>query len=117
MSSRPTFPQDSENRRPRASRPAPPIRPSLKPTGDYQPPVKKRGGGGFGGFLLVLALLAAAGFGYAMFHFQESPQQVWKRIVDQIESFTEPAPTPAPTPSPIATPSPTPTPEPAPIST
>ena len=43
--------------------------------------MRKQGGGGPFKFLLVLLLLLAAGFGYAMFHYKESPQQVWKRLV------------------------------------
>jgi hypothetical protein len=75
----------------------PPAHQPLRPQrgGGYTPPPKKRGGGP-GTFLLMVVLLAAGGFGYAMYYFNESPQQVWKRIIDRIESFTRPAPTPAP---------------------
>jgi len=54
----------------------------------------RRGGGGFGKFLLTLILLAGAGFGYAMMHFNESPQQVWKRLVDTMETWANPATAP-----------------------
>lgn len=52
--------------------------------------------GGFGKFLLALIILAGVGFGYAMMHFKESPQQVWKRLVDAVEGNAKPAPPPAP---------------------
>jgi hypothetical protein len=71
-----------------------------------------RGGGGFGKFLLALVILAGAGFGYAMVHFNESPQQAWKRIVDAVEAIVQPAPVPTPTPLPTPVPTATPTPEP-----
>lgn len=49
-----------------------------------------------------------------MVRFNESPQQVWKRLMDYVESFTRPkvAPTPTPTPTPMPKPTPKPTPEP-----
>jgi hypothetical protein len=79
----------------------------------------RRGGGGFGKFLLALIILAGAGFGYAMVHFQESPQQVWKRLVNAVEAMLAPTPTPTPTltPAPIPTPVPSATPTPAPSAT
>jgi len=95
---------------PKLSRPAP---------GQFTPPSKppRRGGGGFGTFLLLLLILAGAGFGYAMVHFNESPQQVWNRLIQYAEAMVKPAPTPAatpvstPAPSPTSTPTPAPTPE------
>ena len=92
------------------------MRPPLRPTTSYTPPPKRKGGWGFGKFLLLLLLLAAGGFGYAMVRYDESPQQVWKRLMDYVEKFTQPAPapTPTPTPTPSPTPRPTPTPTPAP---
>src|SRR5438105_2150068 len=82
----PAKPQPPKLRRPVPGRSAP-----------SKPPPRR--GGGFGKFLLALIILAGAGFGYAMVHFDESPQQVWKRLVDAVES-TEPAPGPTPTPEP-----------------
>ena len=88
-------------------------RPGSGGSAPSKPP--RRGGGGLGKLLLMLLVLAGAGFGYAMVHFKESPEQVWKRLVDFVETMVKPAPvptpTPAPTPVPTATPTPTPTPE------
>jgi regulation of enolase protein 1 (concanavalin A-like superfamily) len=88
----------------------------LQPQKGFTPPPKKRdGGGGVGRFLKLFVLLAAGGFGYAMYHFDESPQQVWKRITDRIGSpASVPAPTPTPTPVPAPTPAPTAPPQPTP---
>jgi hypothetical protein len=77
-------------------------------------PVRKRGGGKF---LLVLVLLAAGAFGYAMFHYHESPQQVWQRLLKGIEALFEPAPTPTPTPAPTPAPAPGATPTSTPVAT
>ena len=88
----------------RVLRPAPSkYTPSLPP---------RRGGGGFGKFLLALLIFAGAGFGYAMVHFNESPQQVWKRLIEVVQKLVNPAPVsrPAPESSPTPTPTPTPTP-------
>jgi hypothetical protein len=72
-------------------------------------------------FLLVLLLLAAGAFGYAMFRYHESPQQVWQRLFKGIESLFQatpaPTPTPSPTPTLAPTPEPTTTPTPAPTAT
>ena len=87
---------------PKLRRPAP---------GNYTPPKPPRRGGGFGKFLLTLIVLAGAGFGYAMVHFNESPQQVWKRLLDVVETMMKPAPVPTPIPE-AATPTPTPSPTP-----
>ncbi len=46
-----------------------------------------------------------------MVHFNESPEQVWKRLVDFVETMVKPAPAPTPTPEPAQ--SSTPAPEPA----
>jgi len=87
----------------------------LRPApGNYTPPKPPRGGGGgFGWFVLMLIVLACAGFGYAMVHFNESPQQVWQRLVDFVQTLGKPAPAPTPTPEPTPTSTPTlaPTPE------
>lgn len=110
----PTKPQPPKLRRPAA--------------GDFTPPSPpRRGEGGFGKFLLMLIVLAGAGFGYAIVHYDESPQQVWKRLVDLTETMVKPAPvhtptpeptpTPTPTPMPVATPEPTATPTPMPVAT
>lgn len=88
---------------PKLRRPGPGSSTSSKPP--------RRGGGGFGKFLLTLLVLAGGGFGYAMVHFNESPEQVWKRLVDFVETMVKPAPAPTPTPEPA--PSSTPAPEPA----
>ncbi len=87
----------------------------------------RREGGGFGKFLLALILLVGLGFGYAMMHFKESPEQIWQRMVDAVEGTAKPAPPPPaeatpmePTPAPVAehtptlAPTPTPTPDPTP---
>ncbi|MCF7786525.1 MAG: discoidin domain-containing protein [Prosthecobacter sp.] len=50
----------------------------------------------------MLIVLAGAGFGYAMLHYDESPQQVWKRLVDLMETMVKPAPVPTPKPEPGA---------------
>jgi hypothetical protein len=94
--------------RPAAARPPTMRRPGPGNNPPGKPP--RHGGGEFGKFLLVLVVLAGAGFGYAMIHFDESPPQVWKRLVDAVGK-----PAPAPTPAPVPTPAPTPTP--APIAT
>jgi hypothetical protein len=98
----------------REAAPKPPANPPPMPRrpmpGNQPPKPSRRGGGGFGSFLLTLLVLAGAGFGYAMMHFDESPQQVWKRLVDFVETMTKPAPaaTPTPAPTPISTPTPEP---------
>jgi hypothetical protein len=106
-------------RRPTASRPMParptPGRTAPGRTAPSKPP--RREGGGFGKFLLMLLVLAGAGFGYAMVHFHESPQQVWKRLVDLVETMGKPAPVPTPTPAPTPVPTPTATPAPTPEAT
>ncbi|HEY8932961.1 MAG TPA: discoidin domain-containing protein [Rariglobus sp.] len=55
--------------------------------------------------MFTLILLAGAGFGYAMMRFNESPQQVWKRLVDVAERLTQPDPPPVPPPAPAPAPS------------
>jgi len=67
-------------------------------------------GGGFGKFLLVVVLLAGGAFGFACYHFNEPPRQVWQRLVDYVEKQIQP-----PAPSPIAKPTPIPPPAPAPV--
>jgi hypothetical protein len=93
-------------------KPQPPKLRRPAPAPARQTPVNppRRGGGGFGTFLLLLLILAGAGFGYAMVHFNESPQQVWNRLVTYAEAMVKPVPTPEPTPASTPTPSPTPTP-------
>jgi hypothetical protein len=76
----------------------------------------RRGGTGFAKFLLTLVVLAGAGFGYAMVRFNESPQQVWKRLADAIETWARPAAAPTPASTPPAPELP-PTPQPAPSET
>ncbi len=58
-----------------------------------------RGGGGFGRFLMVLIAVAVAGFGYMMVRFNESPQQVWKRLTDSLDGMTRAAAPSTPMPS------------------
>jgi len=55
------------------------------------PPPRKQGVK----LLLAVILLAAAGFGYAMVHFKESPQQVWQRLAHAVEG-AKPTPSPKP---------------------
>ena len=62
--------------------------------------------------LLLLLLLLVAAFGYAMYRYQESPQQVWQRLLNYVEEFIHPKPAPTPTPTPTATPIPAATPTP-----
>lgn len=75
----------------------------------------RRGGGGK--FLLAILFLAGAAFVYAMVHFNESPQQVWKRLVDFVETLGSQPPVPASTPESLPTPTPLPPPPPTPEST
>jgi hypothetical protein len=99
-----------------ASHKAPPKlqRPSASATQSRRP-LRKRGGGGK--FLLLLVLLAAGAFGYAMFHFHESPQQVWNRLIKSVEALFQAAPTPTPAPASTPTPAPEATPTSTPVST
>jgi hypothetical protein len=62
-------------------------------------------GGGFGKFLLVVVLLAGGAFGFACYHFNEPPRQVWQRVVVYVEKQIQPT-----APSPIARPTPNPPP-------
>jgi hypothetical protein len=64
----------------------------------------RRNGSGFGKALLVVTLLAAAGFGYAMLHFNQSSQQVWQRLVSTVEGIAKSRPVAAPMPSPDSPP-------------
>ncbi|MGB8353059.1 MAG: hypothetical protein WCD79_04155 [Chthoniobacteraceae bacterium] len=51
------------------------------------PPVslaKKSGGIGFGKILWLLVFLTFGAFNYAMVRMDESPQQVWKRLLDWV---------------------------------
>jgi len=52
-------------------------------------------GGGLGKFILVMLLLTGGGFGFACYHFDESPPKAWQRLVDYVEKKIQP-PTPAP---------------------
>ncbi|MEO7934388.1 MAG: alginate lyase family protein [Chthoniobacterales bacterium] len=98
------------------SQPAKLRRPATGGGAPTKPP--RGGGGGFGNVLLTLLVLAGAGFGYAMVHFDESPQQVWKRLVDLVETtMAKPAPVPTPTPEPTPIPTPAPAPSPTPEAT
>jgi len=59
----------------------------------------RRKGGGAGKLLLALVLIAGAGFGYAMMRYEESPQQIWKRLLTMVEGFGKQALPPAPAPA------------------
>lgn len=83
--------------RPKASQPIRMRRPVPGSDSSLNPP-RQGGGGEFFKFLLVFSALAAGGFGYAMLRFDESPQQVWRRLVDATEARAEPLPTPSPAP-------------------
>ncbi len=91
--------------------PAPPAVPKRKPAPSQ---AARRGSGGFGKLLLTLLVLAGIGFGYAMVHFKESPQQVWKRLVHAVDGTTKPEPTPDPEPT-LAETTSQPAPEPTPV--
>jgi pullulanase len=68
----------------------------------------RRGRGVFSSLLLLLFLGAVGAFVYAMFRFDETPQQVWERVM----AFVQPQPTPAPAdPPPVVEPLPTAPPE------
>lgn len=94
----------------------------LRPRTNYRPPPKKRGGG-FGKFLLAMFVLGAAAFSYEAYRTNESPQQVWARVVNFVGGLVKPVPTPAPTPELTPTPAalptatPIPTPQPTPVAT
>src|SRR5689334_11884051 len=76
--------------------------------------LKRRRGSGCGKFLLLLIVLAAGGFGYAMYVWKTSPEQTWARLRTRAEEFVRQKLTPAatPTPTPEQTPTPTPRPDP-----
>jgi pullulanase len=91
----------------------PPIHAPLQPlatTGS----LKKRKGSGCAKFLLLLIVLAAGGFGYAMYVWKTSPAQTWDRLWTYAQEFVRQTltPVPTPTPTPAQTPSPTPRPDP-----
>lgn len=99
-----------------ASHPGPKVSPPRPRSVRPSPPR----GGGFGKVPLILLLLVLGGVGYALFHFQETPRELWRRIVDSYEKPVRPVPppiTPTPTPTPIPSPSPVPTPPPTPSPT
>jgi hypothetical protein len=100
-----------------SARPSRMRRPAPGNNGPSKPP--HRGGGGLGKFLLALLVLAGAGFVFAMAHFHESPQEVWKRLVAAVEAMGKPAPAPTPTPAPtpVSTPTQAPTAPPPPVPT
>jgi endoglucanase len=64
--------------------------------------------------LLVLVLLLAGAYGYAMYHYNESPQQVWNRLVSHVNNLISPPPPPPPPLPPKPTPPPLPPPPPPP---
>ena len=58
----------------------------------------RRKGGGAGKLLVALLLLTGAGFGYAIMRYDESPQQVWNRLVIMVERFGKQTSPPVPAP-------------------
>src|SRR5438874_1767265 len=70
-------------------------------------------------FFLILIPLIAGAFVFAMIHYNEPPQQVWKRLVDYAQELIQPTPaaSPTPTPTPAPTPEAIPTPAPEPTTT
>ena len=60
---------------------------------------KQSAAAAFAKLLLWLLVFAGAGFGYAMHHFKESPEQVWRRIESSVkqEAVTRQAPQPGAT--------------------
>jgi pullulanase len=91
--------------------PRPPIHVPLQPLGSATPLVakRKRNGSGCAKFFLFLIVLGAGGFGYAMYRWQESPDQTWKRLTAMVRRFIEEqtVAAPSPTPSSEETPQPT----------
>lgn len=95
----------------------PPMRVVTAPARSSIPPHRRRRREmpGFLRFFLYMLVLTSIAFGYAMFSYQESPQQVWKRIVNSFcpeETKLASIPTPTPTPTPVTVPVPTPASEP-----
>ena len=90
--------------------PRPPMHVPLQPLdpGGSKPPIKKRKQLGCGGFLFLLIVLAAGGFGYAMYRFQESPQLTWDRLTTYVKDLAQREPAPEASPSEEETPVPTP---------
>ncbi|MEY2485351.1 MAG: pullulanase [Verrucomicrobiota bacterium] len=90
--------------------PRPPMHVPLQPVAAAATSVvKKRKGCGCGTFLLFLIVLGAGAFGYAVYRWQESPDQVWNRLTILAKKFIEEkfAAAPSPAPSPEETPQPT----------
>ena len=59
--------------------------------------VKKKGlSFGLDTFFWLLIVLAAGAFGYAMYQWQTSPQETWRRLVTSAQDFISPQPTPEP---------------------
>src|ERR1700736_1005854 len=87
----------------------PPMHVPLQPIASTVSLKKARKGPGCGTFLLLLIVLAAGGFGYAMYRWKESPQRTWQRLTILAQRLIEqePAPAPAPAPSGEQTPPPT----------
>ena len=76
---------------------------------ESKPLIKVRKGPGCFSFLLLLIVAGAGAFGYAMYRWQESPEQVWNRLTTVVRHFVQeqfPAPTPSPEETPTATPAP-----------
>jgi pullulanase len=77
----------------------PPVNVPLQPTASTSV-VKKSKGSGCGTFLFMLIVLAAGAFGYAMYRWQESPEQVWQRLTTYVERFVQGEEARAPEPEP-----------------
>ena len=85
--------------------------------GEAKPLLERpRARSGCGTFLFLLMVLAAGGFGYAMYRWQESPARTWERLTSEVERFVSeklaraaaPEATPAGEEQPQATPRPDP---------
>ncbi len=94
-------PPPSPSAAPSETTPPPPIYVPLQP---LAPPAKivrqkKKIGCGFDSVLLFFIVLSAAAFAYAMYKWQESPRQVWNRLMLSVERFTSEKFTEAPPPA------------------
>ena len=73
-----------------AMAPPPPIYVPLQPLAPAAMTVrrKRKIGCGFDSVLLFVIVVSAGAFGYAMYRWQESPRQVWSRLMTSVERFT-----------------------------
>ena len=100
---------------PKAPIPQRPVVPP--PSGSFT--LRKKSGPPFFKFFLLLLVLGGGFFAYTCYHENESPQQLWRHLLDSVKKVlaVTPAPTPTPTPTPKPSPTPTPTPKPTPTPT